>query len=41
MAMYYCEGCENMMDDDYFPMSSEGVCPECQAERDEEESEDE
>ena len=32
MAMYYCEGCDRMIDDDWHPMNDEGICPECEAE---------
>jgi hypothetical protein len=35
MAVYYCEGCQLLLDDDYYPMSEGERCPDCEAEREE------
>ena len=41
MAVYYCEGCDKLVDGDWHPMAESGLCDECECERDEEESENE
>jgi hypothetical protein len=40
MSMYYCEGCEKLVDNDFFPCQEDprGVgllCPDCMMEMDE------
>lgn len=29
MAMYYCEGCDRYIDDDWHPMEISELCPDC------------
>lgn len=29
MAMYLCPACDEFMDDDYFPMADDELCPDC------------
>jgi hypothetical protein len=33
MAMYYCEGCDNLLDNDYHPMEEDELCPGCHLEK--------
>ena len=30
MSVYYCFVCDNLYDDDYHPMSDDGLCPDCE-----------
>lgn len=33
MAIYYCEGCDKYVDDDWHPMEESELCPDCHNER--------
>lgn len=33
MAIYLCPKCDQFIDDDYFPMEEDGVCPDCAEEK--------
>ena len=39
MAVYRCEECGLFVDDDYHPMTEEGLCPNCEERRESEEEE--
>ena len=35
MGMYYCVGCDDIIDNDYSPMAESELCPECEWDREE------
>ena len=34
MAMYWCKGCDQLIDDDWFPMNEKEECPSCDEKND-------
>ena len=35
MGMYYCKGCSELKNDDWHPMSENELCPDCEADHEE------
>ena len=35
MSMYFCDGCQQFLDDDWHPMEEDELCPDCHLEKDE------
>lgn len=35
MSIYYCKGCEKLVDDDWHPMQESELCPDCDIELEE------
>ena len=39
MSMFYCEGCQELRDNDWFPMEEDGLCPDCHLEKESQKAE--